>query len=90
MLKCKSNIVWKLGPLKIYGDHFYLIEEIPAVIASLVPFHFDLIKRCQKCQERKDIINIDSTDLDNMVKDFPMAFAKPTLEAFKNARRSDL
>jgi len=90
MDKCKSNIVWKFGPVKAYGDHFYLIEEIHAVIASLIQFHFVLVKRCQNCQERQDITNVDGTDLDNLAKDFPMAFAKPTLEAFKNVRAANL
>jgi hypothetical protein len=88
MNKCKNNIVWQFGPLKVYGEHFYLIEEIHAVIASLTAFHFDLVKRCQNCRERKDIENV--VDLDNLIKDFPMAFAKPTLDAFKNARSTSL
>jgi len=87
MDKCKSNIVWKFGPLfKAYGDHFYLIEEVYQVLAHIISLEspFILVKRCQNCRERKDIVNVSGDELEELVKEFPMAFNRDTLRVLKN------
>jgi hypothetical protein len=86
MQKCKSNIVWKLGPFKVYGDHFYLIEEVHMTIATIFAASraFILIKICQNCKERAEIPNLTFEEVKKLTDEFPMAFAKPTLEALKN------
>jgi hypothetical protein len=84
MDKCKSNIVWKFGPFKIYGDHFYSIAEVRSIIASSIyfPNDFVLIKQCQNCQKTSDLF-IEREELEKTIKEFPMAFHPKTLEELK-------
>jgi hypothetical protein len=86
MDKCKSNVVWKFGPFKVLGDHFYLIEEVHSIVATplIYPENLILVKRCQNCKERKDITNLAWFDVEQLVTDYPMAFNRDTLKVLKN------
>ena len=86
MDKCKSNIVWKFGPFKVCGDHFYVIEEVHQVVAHIIPLElpYVLIKRCQNCGERNDIVNVSNEELKDLVREFPMAFNRDTLKVLRN------
>lgn len=85
MDRCKSKILWQVGPFKICGDHFYLIEEVHKVVAASfnVSERFILVKKCQNCQDRKDITNLSLFDVANLMADYPMAFNANTLKELK-------
>ena len=63
-----------------------MIEEVHVVIASsfdrIAPFI--LARECQNCSERKDIVNLTREELQELIKEFPMAFKKDTLDTLKN------